>query len=72
MLENEDDDLNADVLYNLLARIDGSITFEEVWVIAEYLLSDDDAINFNEFMYAISANAPSVGGSCLSFTLYVC
>ena len=63
MLENEDDDLNADVLYNLLARIDGGITFEEVWVIAEYLLSDDDAINFNEFMYAISANTPSVGGS---------
>jgi len=62
-LENEDADLDADRLYDLLAEIDSGVTFEAVWTIAEYLLADGDII-FDDFIYSISANTPSVGTSC--------
>ena len=63
LLENEDTDLDADRLYDLLAEIDGGVTFEAVWTIADYLLADGD-IFFDDFIYSISANTPSVGTSC--------
>ncbi|KAI0221989.1 hypothetical protein LSAT2_026756 [Lamellibrachia satsuma] len=53
--------IEVDTLHQLLLKVNRLITFDEVWTIADYMIQGGDSkIDFNQFMYAISVNTPTV------------